>query len=123
MPKYIIRMETDCPEIYYFLRWLQEEWDGYIIAKFGTSVPDIGVEAMQDTGVEDDGWWVRQILQYLDRARAFGLDTPKGRQALAKATATMIATTGAAIRVYGDLPKGGTTSGEIVIVNSNTKGE
>lgn len=118
MPKYIIRMETDCPEIYYFLRWLQEEWDGHIVRKFGSAINPPGVTNMAETGVEDDGLWMQQILQYIDRARVFGLDTPKGRQALAKATATMISAAGTSVRVYGELPKGGTTSGLVVMNNT-----
>lgn len=111
--KYVIAMEPDCDEMYRFLVWLSEEWDGWIIPKFGGTITTMGDEDMLELGFNEDSWWFRQVHQYIDRVNAFGLDTLKGRQAMAKATATMMAATGAAIRAYGQLPKGGTTSGEI----------
>lgn len=66
-------------------------------------------------GIAEDSWWWRQITQYVQRARLFGLDTPQGRQALAKATMTMRGCVEASVRVYGPLPEPGHSSGTIIM--------
>lgn len=65
-------------------------------------------------GVGEDGEWWRQITQYIQRARLFGLDTPAGRQALVKATMTMRGCVESSVRVHGPLPKPGVSSGTII---------
>src|SRR4051812_20633638 len=57
--------------------------------------------------------WILQIENYLYRAYTLGIDTAGGRQALAKAAATVVAMTESAMRVYGDLPEPGVPSGEL----------
>lgn len=70
-------------------------------------------ERLKLDGVNDESFWFRQIFQYVDRARIFGLDTFQGRQALAKSIMTMIGCIESVIRVYGPLPAPGVPSGEI----------
>jgi hypothetical protein len=72
-----------------------------------------------------DGFWFRQVVQYLDRARAFlesaqiseGVNQRNlellAQQALAKGMMTFKGLVESSIRVYGDLPAPGVSSGEI----------
>lgn len=57
-------------------------------------------------------FWNRQLYTYLYRAWILGLDTPGGRQALAKFAATAVAFTESTVRVFGPLPQPGVSSGE-----------
>lgn len=103
-------LETNQHEVYQALVWLDEEWT-YVRAKFG------GVSDRANDHLEGEAWvewWTRQVVQYFDRARLYGVDTPRGRQAMAKAMATSVAACAAAVRCNGPLPRGGTTSGEVV---------
>jgi hypothetical protein len=74
-----------------------------------------------------DAFWVRQIVQYFDRARVF-LDAAKAsgssnrsqrhlemraQQAIVKAMMTCKGMAESSIRVYGPLPTPGVSSGEI----------
>ncbi len=68
---------------------------------------------MAKDGISEAGFWLRQILQYVDRARIFGLDNPRGRQAMAKCYMTMCGFLESMVRVYGPLPKPGLSSGYI----------
>lgn len=58
-------------------------------------------------------WWSNYVGSYLHRASVLGLDTPAGRQALGKATVTLLHMLETAVMVYGPLPQAGMPSGEI----------
>jgi hypothetical protein len=70
-------------------------------------------DEMRRHGVSDDGFWLRQIMQYVARAQVLGLDNPLGRQAMAKAYMTLGGCLESMVRVYGRLPAPGVPSGEI----------
>lgn len=53
------------------------------------------------------------LAAYIDRARVLGLDTPGGRQALAKAGVTILDFLEHAVVAFGDMPEPGHSSGEI----------
>lgn len=103
-----ICLETKEDELYRVLVWLDEKWS-YVAEKFGAVVASIWDDIDDDTEFLDE--WTRQVMQYIDRAKVFGLDDPRGRQAVAKAAATMLACAGSTIRTRGELPLGGTPSG------------
>lgn len=92
--------------------WVREETK-YAGRKFGHTSRGEHDEAMREEQIGPDSWWYRQIHQYIDRARLFGLDTPQGRQALAKAMMTMHGAVESSIRVFGPMPQPGVPSGEI----------
>lgn len=110
MPHYNACLFTTDPAAYRFLVWLDEEW-GYVARKFGNVTTSYWDDALLEGDLDE---WTRQAVQYLDRAKAFGLDTPAGKQAVAKFAATAVALAGSVVRVHGDLPRGGTPSGEVV---------
>lgn len=112
MTRYHTHLVTSQDEVYRSLLWLLEEWE-YVEAKFG-DVSDRANDGLLMAGDEGVEWWARQVGQYYDRAKLFGVNTPRGRQAMAKAMATAIAACAAAVRVHGDLPIGGTPSGEAI---------
>ncbi|HWL37301.1 MAG TPA: hypothetical protein VNQ77_14050 [Frankiaceae bacterium] len=89
--------------------WLIRERN-YQLRKFGVAQDD---EHTRADGVRQDGWWWRQLLNYFHRAGVLGLDTPNGRQALAKFTATACGLTESVIRVHGPLPEPGHPSGHV----------
>lgn len=70
---------------------------------------------VETDGIAEDGEWWRQITQYIQRARLFGLDSLQGRQALVKATMTIRGCVEASVRVYGPLPEPGHPSGTIIV--------
>lgn len=103
--------ETVPPEREHIQRWVAEE-ALYADKKF--SGPGDGrEEEMRKEGIDDGGWWVRQIFQYVDRAKLFGLDTFLGRQAMMKCYMTLGGFLESMVRVHGSLPTPGVTSGEI----------
>jgi hypothetical protein len=106
MTRYVYPMEVGDEGVYRFLEWIDEEW-AYARGKFGGEVGTIW-------SADDFEEWTRQCVQYIDRAKAYGLDTPAGRQAMCKFAATAIGWVGATHRQFGDLPRGGTTSGEVI---------
>ena len=65
-------------------------------------------------GLEAEGWWSNQLEHYLERARTLGIETPEGRQALAKFVATSIALLESSVRLYGWLPRAGVRIGDSV---------
>lgn len=92
-------------------QWVRRERE-YADAKFDDQ--RIGHdEEMRQYGIEEDGFWIRQILQYFDRAQVLGLDNPLGRQAMGKAYMTLGGFLESMVRVYGLLPPGGVPSGEL----------
>jgi hypothetical protein len=90
------------------LAWLVEEVRAQPV-KF-TSADD---DAHTRDGLGDDSWWWQQLTNYYGRARVLGLETPLGRQALAKFVATAVALLDSVIRCHGPLPTPGHPSGEI----------
>lgn len=112
--------------------WIAGE-EGYVAGKFDTQRRDHD-ESMDLHGMDDDAWWPRQILQYVDRARIFfegarelrstadarGDSAPRaremelrGQQALAKGFLTFKGCVESSVRVFGKLPKPGLSSGYI----------
>jgi hypothetical protein len=89
--------------------WLISERD-YQINKFGIGLDD---QHTIEFGVQPETWWQDQVAMYLHRANLFGLDTPQGRQMVAKATATMCGLLESVIRVHGELPPPGVSSGNL----------
>jgi hypothetical protein len=89
--------------------WLTGERD-YQVKKFGTDLDD---QHTREFGVGPETWWQDQVAMYLHRANLFGLDTPQGRQCVAKATATMCGLLESVIRVNGELPQPGVSSGNL----------
>lgn len=93
------------------VEWLLTEWR-YADHKFDDQRPKHDDEMRAD-GLADDGWWFNQVFQYVRRAQTLGLDTPLGRQAVAKCWAAMSGLVESVIRVHGDLPPAGTPSGQV----------
>lgn len=90
------------------LAWLLDERQ-YTLNKFGIEADKEHVEDFNN----DKPWWENQFENYLHRAKILGLDTPVGRQALAKFVSTALGMLAATIDVYGPLPKAGVPSGEV----------
>jgi hypothetical protein len=88
--------------------WLIHERE-YQVEKFGTDLDDEHTLA----GLGEESWWWQQLTNYFHRSRVLGLDTPVGRQAIAKFAATSCGLLESVIRVYGALPRPGVSSGEI----------
>lgn len=101
------------------LDWLDDERH-YTLQKFGSEVDRKHTieffERYKTGGMDNEGWWEQQFDNYLGRAGVLGLDTPGGRQALAKFVATGLGMLSAAIQVYGDLPSAGVPSGVIQMI-------
>jgi hypothetical protein len=90
--------------------WLLQE-RSYQVKKFGTELDDKHTRAGV---VGEDTWWWQQLMNYWHRTGVLGLDTPVGRQAIAKFVATGCGLLESVIRVHGDLPEPGVSSGEIL---------
>lgn len=98
----------------YVLGWLRDE-RAYQIEKFGLEQDDQHTQewaVLQTANEFSESWWEKQFENYLGRASVIGLDTPNGRQALAKFVATAVGMLEAAIRLYGPLPEPGVPSGQ-----------
>lgn len=89
--------------------WLIRERQ-YQLDKFGVELDD--AHAMQAANGDWD-YWDQQFATYFGRVQQLGLSTPAGQQALAKLVATMCGFLEAVVRVVGDLPEPGYSSGEI----------
>lgn len=94
--------------LHYVQDWLTAEV-AYTQAKFGLDADDEHTRQFADG---DDEWWQQQFDNYLHRAKVLGIDTPGGRQALAKFVSTAQGMLMSAVRLYGPLPKPGCSSGE-----------
>ncbi len=95
----------------HWLTWYQKELV-YVDNKFDDQRNGHD-EEMRTQGISDESFWFRQIFQYVPRARLMGLDTPNGRQALAKMCMTAIGCLESCLRVHGPLPEPGQPSGYI----------
>jgi len=88
--------------------WLIRERE-YQVQKFGTELDD---EHTRE-GLGEASWWWRQLTTYYHRAHVLTLETPVGRQALAKFTATACGLLESVVRRFGPLPPPGVSSGEL----------
>lgn len=113
MLKELLHVIRRKPERQAFFDWYVGEVQ-YADRKFPADQRSDHDRAIRLDNLSPDSFWFRQIMQYADRVRLFGLDTPQGRQALAKMTMTMIGCVESTIRVYGPLPAPGVPSGEII---------
>lgn len=104
-------MKNPGPERIEWWDWYLQEVD-YADNKFGDQRAGHDAAMLAD-GFGPDGFWFRQVFQYADRARLFGMDTLQGRQALAKLVMTAMGAVESAIRVHGHMPKPGLSSGYI----------
>ena len=89
----------------YVLEWLRDERD-YTAGKYGLENDD------KMTRERIFGFWADQIGDRIHRVQLLGLDTPMGRQAAAKVAATAMMALESVVRVAGELPEPGVTSGE-----------
>lgn len=87
--------------------WLRGE-RAYQLGKFGIESDDKHTRI----GLGEESWWWRQLTNYYHRASVLGLNTPVGRQALAKFVATACGLLESAVRLYGPLPRPGVPSGD-----------
>jgi len=93
------------------LDWLDEERT-YTLEKFGSEDDRRHTRQWMDrTDFAMTDWWTQQFDNYYHRAWLLGLDTPGGRQALAKFVATAAGMLAAAVQEYGKIPKAGLPSG------------
>lgn len=88
--------------------WISTERREYADVKYPDK--DVYDEKMRQQGI---AWWMDFMPNYLSRAEILGLDTPQGRQALGKLITTAMDCLESAIRVHGEMPRPGVTSGEI----------
>lgn len=102
-----ICLETTEDEHYRVLVWFDEEWH-YVRKKYGAVVASQWDHLPEEEFLEH---WNTQVQQYIDRAKLFGIEDIRGRQALAKAATTCMAFAASSVRLHGDLPLGGTASG------------
>jgi hypothetical protein len=99
------------PERAHIRQWVRQERQ-YADEKFEDQRA-LHDEEMRRHGVDNDGFWLPQITQYVSRAQVLGLDNPLGRQAMAKAYMTLGGFLESMVRVYGRLPAPGVPSGEV----------
>lgn len=101
------------------LDWIRQEQLKYANDKFGFTAGgpvDDHDESMRKHGFsskDPEAFWFRQVTQYFTRAEIFGVDTPKGQQALLKGLVTLFDCCACMVRIYGLPPAPGHTSGEI----------
>jgi hypothetical protein len=95
--------------------WIARERRGHADEKYDHQAHLDRIESLMadDGALCDDGWWMRFIPRYFERARMFKLSTPQGRQAMGKYIVTLCHCLEYAIELYGDMPEPGHTSGEI----------
>lgn len=96
--------------------WLSRELACYADPKWDTdpATRQGHDERMASEGVGPESFWRDQVMQYVHRAHVLGLDTPRGRQVLAKGFAAYLGMCESMTRVYGEPPQAGVPSGEIV---------
>lgn len=104
---------SDIKAFEHVISWLRGE-RYYTLEKFGSSQDKQHVRDFEDKEKDNEiAWWTQQLRNYFYRAWVLGLDTPVGRQALAKFVSTGAGMLAAAVQEYGELPKPGVPSGEI----------
>lgn len=87
----------------YIVQWLIDE-NVYERGKTSTEVDD-------KRTTDEFGDWHALIGDYLHRAQILGFANPGGRQAVAKAATVMLGCLESVVRVYGELPEPGVSSG------------
>lgn len=115
----------DKPERQELYDWMAVE-EKYVHAKFHGNQRGDHDETLRDYDISR--FWIRQILQYLDRADAFltaaklcenerdaYILEKKAQQAVAKCMMTTKSCAESMLRVFGAMPEGGHTSGEIIM--------
>jgi hypothetical protein len=112
MRKLLVTWYTDRRFRKKVLEWIRDEQNLYADQRNQGQVAEV-LEKMKDEGVGRGSWWFLVALGYLDRAEKLGLENPAGRQAVMKATATMIDLAANMIQAYGLPPLPGYPSGEI----------
>ena len=114
------------PERLHLYRWIAAE-EEYVFGKFDQNAQrDDHDEEMRSQHVGPESFWIRQIMQYYDRANLFFAQAAqtddkeakralesRGQQALAKAMMTAKGCVESSIRVFGPMPAPGVASGEI----------
>ena len=97
------------------LCWLAEEREAYQTRKFDyddeLELMALGFEP--DSMGDGKSYIERQVMNYLHRAKVFGLDTPQGRQAWMKLCAAVTGQAEQIARVHGIPPRPGVPSGTI----------
>jgi hypothetical protein len=89
--------------------WLIGE-RAYQLNKFGIAQDDLHTAE----GINmNDSWWWNQMVMYIHRSAILGLETPNGRQALAKFVATACGMLESVVRTHGPLPTPAQSSGNI----------
>lgn len=95
------------------LSWVSQERNLYADAdkfKEGNPGRDMIREYLAE-GFGDDAYSF--LLNYLGRARLFGIDTPQGRQAMGKSLVTLTHFLETVVELHGPMPEPGHSSGEI----------
>lgn len=110
----IVSIVTSRRERVAWLEWLKTEHAVYSDAKFDEQRPEHD-ERLREDGIGIESWWRLQVFQYVQRAHVLGLETPQGRQALAKGLAAYTGLLESTIRVHGPLPPAGVSSGTVPI--------
>jgi hypothetical protein len=111
MPKYHVTFEVEDYGRATVLLWVKREWEHYANAKFQDSKATADADMRADQ-FSDDGFWMRQVLQYWRRAQVFNLESLRGRQQAVKALTTMIDACASMVRVFGVPSRPGTSSSE-----------
>jgi hypothetical protein len=109
MREFLITWRTDRRDRKRVLEWVRDEWALYADRRNDPNVADVEKHLLVDNPLTE-GWWHDVVWQYMRRAEVFGLETPKGRQQVMKAVATMIDLAACVVRVYGDPPSPGEAS-------------
>lgn len=115
------------PEREHLYEWIIGE-EEYVAGKFDDQ-RDGHDDSLLNDGLDSMGFWFRQIFQYYDRARlAFAAANEceadgdeesarklrlRGQQALCKGFMTAKGCCESSIRIFGDLPKPGLSSGNV----------
>lgn len=99
------------------LEWVRRERAGHADDKFSAMLATQirwhwDEQDQVGTLAASSGWW-QFASNYLDRVRLFNLQSPQGRQALAKVICTLQDALATSIMLWGDLPEPGHPSGEI----------
>lgn len=95
--------------------WISIERRVHADPKWGNGTENQQTAREHMEGDPQGEWWGDYVRQYLHTASVLGLDTPAGRQALGKATVTLLHMLETAVLVYGPLPQAGVPSGEIFL--------
>lgn len=93
----------------YVMAWLQREFEERQLVIFS---PQSNQFRSTLIGTDDDEWRAT-LTRYYDLAMKEGINTLRGRQAIAKVAACAIALTMTVVMEEGNLPRPGTKTGEV----------